>query len=334
MVQVPNSFSEPCPFAAMIDTVVIKFITIIEKEILFNWEKLLSSKPDGRRFIRFMHNIKLDNNVSIKCTYYPYSFDRKPLLTIELSLPHIVYGNNFTMLFDLDKGISRANTLLSKIPIIPSLDIGEGKIIRLDACYNHHVGEDLPFYIKALRPLKYSHRKTMPYTDEGVQFYSKQISTKFYDKERECKDSRAKGILRQETTARNKALKRITGSKGLLLRELNLDMLISILENDLIKLKLYGRSIGTRDSTLETLCEKYGELGGTYYYGLLHSKTQLSKETIASATNSHPRTLDRRLQKIVEADVPLTLSETSHPLPPLVINNDWMNNELVSESTK
>ena len=212
----------------MIDIVRVKLNIYLEEEYLAYWEHTYKQKPNGRRFRYCYLNLELENNVSIKCTYYPNNYVREPQLTIELSLPHIMFGNNFTMLYDIEKGISKANELLSTIPGLPPLDIGEGLVNRLDACYNHQVGDDLPYYIKALQSLKYPYRKTGPYTDQGVQFQSGEIVTKFYDKERECKDPRAKGILRQETQARKKALTRVTGIKTLKLQEISHNMLSDI----------------------------------------------------------------------------------------------------------
>ena len=83
---------------------------------------------------------------------------------------------------------------------IPKVNLWFGILARLDVCYNHKVGELVPYYIDALQSLEYSRRKTGPWTTEGVQYKNKQMSTKFYDKEKESGNSEAYGILRQETT--------------------------------------------------------------------------------------------------------------------------------------
>ena len=92
------------------------------------------------------------------------------------------------------------------------------------------------------------------------------------------------------------------------------------LQSDLAKLRLLGNSIATRDTALKALCSVYGEYAGTYYYGLLIRKMNKSKKEIVADTDMHPRSLDRKLRKIVDAGLPLTLTDHEEPLPPLEIN--------------
>jgi hypothetical protein len=226
---------------------------------------------------------------------------------------------------------------------LPPLDLWEGVLYRLDVYYNHQVKSLVPHFIKALFSLDYSHRKPERYTNQGVQFYSKLSTTKFYDKRKErCykKDKLgallAKGILRQETTLYGKKIQIQTGKAKPTLRDITPDLLFEVLENELRKLNLLGNSIGTCETTVKILCEKYGPKAGMYYFGLLKAKLDSpSKEIIVSNSNLHPRSLDRQLNKIVNAGIPLTLTEYLEPLPPLVIDRETdlgKQNLLVSES--
>ncbi len=84
---------------------------------------------------------------------------------------------------------------------------------------------------------------------------------------------------------------------------------MDILENDLQELGLLGHSIGTVDTTVEHLIERYGEIVGLFYYGWLMAKKRTpSEEVKKAATNAHPKTIERRLGKSVDAGLPLTLT--------------------------
>ena len=76
----------------------------------------------------------------------------------------------------------------------------------------------------------------------------------------------------------------------------------------------------TRDTALKKLCEAHGEYAGFYYYGLLVTKMEKSRKKLRTATDTHPRSLDRKLKKIVDTGIPLTLTDREEPLPPLFIN--------------
>lgn len=81
----------------------------------------------------------------------------------------------------------------------------------------------------------------------------------------------------------------------------------------------YITTIANADTALQTLCNQYGSEAGIYYFGLLVSRLQKSKKRISQESNLHHRTLERRLKKIVDSKIALTLTDRSEPLPPLKI---------------
>ena len=181
--------------------------------------------------------------------------------------------------------------------------------------------------------VNYSRRKTCYYGLESVTFTNKQVSTKFYDKTKQSNDYRAEGILRQETTYRKKAVTRLFGKEKPTLRDVTLDLLLNSLEKELSNLGLYGRSIATRNTALETLFNFYGIHEGFYHYGFLSMyNEQPTKESILRLTNWNPRTLSRHMQKIKDAGLPLTLTDTEEPLPPLFIDRETIYRESLKES--
>ena len=304
----------------MIDTIGIQFPFAIKKTNLNGWEYFNGGKKNG--FVIWHRlSIPTSNGAEVTYTYYPYVLHGLPLLKIEFSLPHLLYGNNISLVVDLKAGLDKANKILPHVPGIPAFDIWEGELYRIDFCYNHHVGEQVPWYIPPLQHLEISRRKTGPYTSEGVEYFNKQVSSKFYNKEKESKNLLAHGILRQETTHRKAAVKRLTGQKHPTLKDIATEMPFDKLEGDLKVLGLDNRSIGSYDSTLKLLCAIYGSAAGLYYFGLLTARVEFpSREIVSSECRIHPRSLDRRLKKILEAGSPLTLTNAIHPLPPLVID--------------
>jgi hypothetical protein len=246
----------------MLDTVTVGFPLSVEDADLEYWDKCSTNEAGGKRYTKYYRNVKLDNSAKIKFCYYPVSFNKFPHLLVEMSIPKVINGNNIEPIFDLKYINNSLNTTLDTIPGVPHLDISEGNLSRIDVFYNHQCGNLVPYYIKALQSLEYSHRRTLPYSKQGVQYCSKQVTTKFYDKELECENSAAKGILRQEVTMRKKIIKKEIGKKNPTLFDLNAENLCDILEEDLQALKIYNRSIGTVNTLPHRLCKEYGEYAG------------------------------------------------------------------------
>jgi hypothetical protein len=257
----------------------------------------------------------------LKYTYYPVGFDSHPLLTIELSLPKLIYGKNYHMLLSIPSAIQAGNIILADVPYAPILDLAEGVLLRLDMCYNHQLGDAVEDYIRAIGNLEYPHRRTKYHRGEGVEFKTKHITTKFYNKQKETGMLEAAGILRQETTILSgKEIQKILGQKKPTLLHINREFINSYLNDDLQKLTLLNNSIATRDTALKTLCDAHGSYAGIYYYGLLVSRMAKSKNCISTETLTDHRSLDRKLQKIVKPGIALTLTDCEEPLPPLCVN--------------
>ncbi len=305
----------------MIDTITVEFNMLVPEDLLRTWDHDCSSKANGKGYNRYLLTVKLENGASIKLIYYPRDYRGNHLLLVEVSLPHVVFGNNCTMLYDFRKGATMVNEALAKFPEVPELDLMHGVISRLDICYNHQVGNSVPYLIKALQQLEFSHRKTVSYGSEGVQYKSIQTTTKFYNKEKESKNPAAFGILRQETTLRKKAVQKLVGKARPTLQDIQIELLGSALEEELEHLHLLNISIANRDEALKIYCEKCEEIGGIFYFGLhVGMITEPSKEAFERVTGSHPRTLERRLKKLYETVGPLTLTDHLKPLPALSIN--------------
>ena len=303
----------------MIDTIRVKFPISPSDEQLKGWTHKVTETTTGKRE-SYIYNPQVDNAV-LRLTYFPTAYDGKPMMTLETSLPKLILDNNYQMIGSIDGAIKIGNLMLEDIPHTPKLDLAEGVLIRLDICYNHQVGETVDDYIKAIGNLDYPHRRTKHHRYEGVEFRAKHKTTKFYNKERESGHIEAHGILRQEITLiRGKDIQKLLGKKQPTLLDVSKDFAVAQLEDELSKLGLLGNSIATHDTALKKLCDTYGNLAGLYYHALLVNKMDKSRKQIAQETKTHPRSLDRKLQKIVQDGIPLTMTDREEPLPPLKIN--------------
>ncbi len=302
----------------MLDTIRVKFPISPTDEDLKNWTRKTTSTQTGTSDV-FIYNPVI-NDAMVKFTYRPFDFKGKPILSVELSMPKMSFGHNHQMIDSIEEAVKVINSRLGEIPHIPKLDIAEGYLLRLDMCYNHQVGDMVNDYIKAIGNLEYPHRRTKHHRGEGAEFRAKHKTTKFYNKEHESGYAEAYGILRQEITLMNgKDIQKILGKPKPTLLDISKDKVIEFLQDDLAKLGLLGNSIFTRNTALKTLCEEHGTNAGFYYFGLLMSKMDKSKKQIGKDADTHPRSLDRKLKKIVDSGIPLTITDREEPLPPLVI---------------
>ena len=169
--------------------------------------------------------------------------------------------------------------------------------------------------------MEYPHRRTKYHRGEGAEFRAKHKTTKFYDKEHESGYIEAHGILRQEITLMDpKDIQKFTGKSKPTLLDISREQVANELRSDLEKLGLLNNSIANQDTAMDMLCEAHGEYAGFYYWALLKNKITKSRKRIAKEAKMHPRSIDRKLKKIVDAGVPLTLTDREEPLPPLEIN--------------
>lgn len=303
----------------MIDTIRVKFpISPTEEQLKNRWTAKSTRTQKGTKTVYIFNPVVRDTR--LRFTYIPVAYDESEMLTLEMSLPKLVLGNNYQMLGSIDEAIKMTNMILPRIAHVPALDLSEGILIRLDVCYNHQVGDAVDDYIKALGNLDYAHRRTKHHRNEGVEFRAKHKTTKFYNKENESGCTEAHGILRQEITLiGGKDVQKFLHNPKPTLLNVSPEQIAEELRSELEKLGLLNNSIANQDTALKKLCEEHGELAGFYYHGLLINKMDKSKKRIVKESRMHPRSLDRKLRKIVDTGIPLTLTDREEPLPPLEI---------------
>jgi len=323
----------------MIDTVSVWVPISPTLRQLSNWTSHSYYFPNSQSRGNFYKQARVNESATATFVYFPPNPPRYPYprLSIEVSLPKVLFGNNVQMLstrFQLDEAIDRLNLCISQIPWLPTLDVRTGILRRLDIAYNHQVGTYVQDYARALQKLDYPYRKTLPYLHEGVQFKSRVHITKFYDKHRECSLPTAQGILRQETTLRpTYYIERKLGMQYPTLMDLSFTWLAQILEKDLKRLHLENNILTDRSTANVVLVQKYGWSQANKLTGYLAVRQSMSKDQLlANGANSH--TVRKYDNLISDAGISLALIDEGMSLPPLKIKgNDGKNMLFVVSDT-
>jgi len=131
--------------------------------------------------------------------YVPYT----GALTIEASLPKVLWGQNVRLLGadEVRQSLDRLTDIVSdtvgvQVPACTSWDVQ-----RVDYCFNWQVGEASRLYLPALAGCTLPYLRTI--VDSGtVYFANRRRVVRFYDKFRESHRDDAKGILRFEVELR------------------------------------------------------------------------------------------------------------------------------------
>lgn len=306
----------------MIDTIGLRFNDFVVLKACHLWHDDSEDREKGKT-IRYKLINRSKNRAPIKYFYYPYANHGAPFLYIEFSLPRLLLGNNAFMIYDIERDINLADLMLPEIPGVPKINLWEGILTRLDVCYNHNVGDLTKQYVPPLGFLNYSRRVTVSDINmNGVYYKNNQITTKFYVKSSVSKLPEANGILRQETTRRKEAVRRLTKNQKPTLCDIHYELLITSQERDLVNLSLFNSFIGNKDYAASRLTEVYGAKKGLSLYDLLckYYDSGSNKDSMCQLFNCSHQTIDRKLKKIVDSGLSLTLTDTKEPLPPLIID--------------
>jgi len=313
----------------MIDTVKLKYNVTVPEEKLLLWDCKATLTGGLVKYEKYVANIVLNPKVpsalrkSIKATYYAHDYSDKPHLAIELSVPKIVFGNNYQMVFNLKEAAEIIDKCFKDINLFPPLPTcRKATLGRLDACYNYQVGDNLYHYIKALSRLEYPHRRAADFKYQGVQFKSKHKTAKFYDKGVETRMKEAKGLLRQEATImKTKNIQKIFKDKKPIFGNLSIEILKNILESDQKALKLTDTDILSADKTLEKIIDLYPNQKTAFeVFGIYTARNIRGKKYLANSLGTSSQKISRRLRQLNKAGIAPTITEEVEFLPPLVID--------------
>ena len=177
-----------------IDTIEVGFPVYLPINLVNNW-------PHQKRDLEletYRTTISTSDHKCITVTYHPKNKagELSPFTIFQMSLPKMVRDCNHDLSYDQSQAIEKANSIMPSISGYPNLKIEDGKLVRLDLVYHHHVGNLVSDYLTILSRSDYLRRQTGPYKDCGVQYKSVEETAKFYDKYRLCKHPEIKGYLR------------------------------------------------------------------------------------------------------------------------------------------
>ena len=311
----------------MFDTVRLGFNATLEENQLIKNDWFFVSKPrkNGERRKEYYTNLYGPSGISIHLTYYPQNLKGEPIPTIivEFSILNWIFGNNIRQLQNtqqIDIALNHVNEFLMEQNIFFPIYMHEGIISRIDICYDHNVGNRVNEYITVFRTLNYPHRETNPYLHEGVQFLSKKVTTKFYNKYNQALSPEAYGILRQETTIRSrKMFNNCFGSYYPTLETVSFTSAKEILRMDLERLKIDDAKFCNHNFAEEILGNFYGNSTVLRLIGFMTVAKGKRKEQIIEVDNLNRSTINRNLRMLKKAGISCQYADTNLPLLPLTI---------------
>ncbi len=289
-----------------------------EDQLLSYWRKNETTSPSGEPIVKYIYNTKAP--FALRATYRPKSYTGLHLLTIELSLPKLLLGNNWQMLYDIPGAIPVVDAIFARSPALPPLpSVAEMSLSRLDICYNYQVGDQLAAYIEGLSRLDYAHRTTVRFNTQTVEFRCKSVNCKFYDKHAETLGQSPPGILRHEITLqRARTIRTVLGfTQPTTLADLSLPLLVLPLQRDLHRLSIYDTPFATHNQAAATLTAYYGPNKGAYRFMALVLFQTLDRDQIAAELGITRGSVNQLLSDVRKAGLSLSLSDNNQPLPPL-----------------
>jgi hypothetical protein len=294
-----------------------------DEQLRWFWRKREDTPARGVAKAEYYLNPEQGTGVPFRATYRPESRAGLDQLLVELSLPKLVFGENWRLLPDIETAIAACDETFAACQELPPLpSAGEMQLSRLDVCTNYEVHELLPYYIEALGRLDYPHRTTVRYGTQTVEYHSKSVKCKFYDKHAESQGKAPSGLLRHETTFHKPAKVRqdLGFDRPVTLADLNADLCRQVLETDLRRLGILDRPFATYPNASGLLIARYGNNRGPRLYGILCLYQNHGRDELAQLLDVDRNAVNRLLADIRRAGVSLALSEATDPLPPLTVH--------------
>ncbi|AKG34401.1 hypothetical protein [Paenibacillus durus] len=157
-----------------------------------------------------------------KLPYMKY-IEGSQTLTVQVSMPKFLYGDNVTMLTEADIPLffeQLQERLLQLFDVY--IPYSEWIISRCDVCCNFQVGKKVSEFVRMLSRQQHAYKNTIVYNqDQTVEYRNKSSRIMFYDKhkqtrkEEESKEiiERSKGILRLEVRPSDNDLRRFSTTR-------------------------------------------------------------------------------------------------------------------------
>jgi hypothetical protein len=294
-----------------------------DEQFRLHWQRKEVTLPGARTYLSASYNPDKQSGVPLRATYRRESRQGPDQFLIEVSLPRVLYGNNWRPIPDIESATNALDELTAANSALPTLPPTiKMYVSRLDVCYNYAVGELLPYYIEALSRLDSPRRTTVRFNAQTVEYRAKSAKSKFYDKFAECGDPGAQGLLRHEITFQHGTeLKQALGIRypASLQQLTDNHILCDFIERDLSRLGILHKPFATMNTAAAKLIGQLGQNPGSRRYTILSLRQRRSKEQIMLELGIDRNTLNRYLADVRKSGVPLALSEAEEELPPLEV---------------
>jgi len=287
------------------------------------WDWNLTQPAGGEPTYKYYHNPKLEGFTLPRFTYHPSSYLGTKQISVEVSLPKLIFGNNYELLSEVGPALDRLDEIIDADPAIPPLpSMADASLSRLDLCCHYSVGDLLPHYITALAALNYPHRDTVRFNAETVEFRTKSVKTKFYDKHAETDGEAPPGTLRHEITYhQGRVIKEaFAADRAVLAGALTPHMAELLLTKDHERLGILDKPFPTSSSASRALIDQYGSIRGARLFGILAMLGDAGPEGVAERLNLTRKSVIRDLATIRKADIAASLTDAKHDLPPLKVS--------------
>jgi len=211
------------------------------------------------------------------------------ILTVEASLPKLLYGNNLATVNDATKALDRLRGFVTEYVDGDIPHLGEMDYLRVDFVHNFRLGSALPDYVRTLSKVSFlKHRRT---TDVygGVEWWSNNgRRIRAYDKHKEIfeKDKKrvpaARGVLRFEIQLRKKSgfLQRRQQNKKLTLQDVLKPEIAYCCLVETLNAMCLGIDFQTQDGARELLDRHFPYRKSTRLLGLVRRLETESMEGI------------------------------------------------------
>jgi hypothetical protein len=209
----------------MIDTVKLRMskgLYVPKNASTYGWQSATYSDPDLQTGGYRKNTVQAltQNGVALRI------HNNGRLLTIEASLPKLIYGNNLSRVSQPTAALKQLREVARDLVTGPIPGLADTECLRVDFCYNFFVGDQLPDYLAAISKLPHSRQRFVYNGAHSIEWSSKNgRRIILYDKDLEMQHndriiaSEAKGILRFEVQVRKKS--------GFLQRRLNTQYLVT-----------------------------------------------------------------------------------------------------------
>ena len=294
-----------------------------EEQLQEYWTRMETARPGGQTQVRHHYNPDEEIATLPRLTFRPESYAGSPQISIEVSLPKLIFGNNYELLTDLAPAIEVLGAVLDADPAVPRMpEMAATALSRLDICCHYDVGDDLPHYIDTLARLEYPRRTTIRFNAETVEFRANSVKSKFYDKHAETEGACPPGILRHEITYhRARSIKTAFDTKrSVKLADVTIDSATELLTTDLKRLGIHEKPFATHALAIDRLCDEYGTTTGPRLYGVLCVYQHLGRGATAERIGVKRNAVSRLLAQVRKAGIATALTHGSSELPPLQVS--------------